>query len=78
MSVDADYHSNPFAYIRRYYGVPAEKGRRVRFHYYDKEGVITGHSTGAHILVRFDGDEQSQPCHPTWKMQYLDVVEPSE
>ncbi len=40
-------------YIRRFYGVPAKRGRRVRFK--GVPGTITG-SCNARLRIRLDGD----------------------
>jgi hypothetical protein len=56
-------------YIREYYAVPAEIGRRVVVD--GKPGIITG-AKNAYILVLFDKDKpgNTKPCHPTWKVEY--------
>jgi hypothetical protein len=46
------------AYVRHFYGVPAEKGMRVVVD--GKPGVIAG----------FDGYAEPVRCHPTWRVQY--------
>lgn len=56
-------------YVRRYYGVPAKRGGRIRFDYDGSEGTIT--RATAHIWVRFDGVKWSVPLHPTWMVTYL-------
>ncbi|MFT0140724.1 hypothetical protein ACEK07_45865 [Alcanivoracaceae bacterium MT1] len=58
-----------FQYIRKYYGVPAEVGRRVEVA--GKPGVIA-EDRGAYIGVLFDEDQPGQimPCHPTWRVEY--------
>lgn len=59
-----------FEYVRRYYGVPAQRGMRVTCD--GKPGTITC-GDGAHILVRPDGDYPASRrwiCHPTWRMTY--------
>jgi hypothetical protein len=53
------------AYIREYYGVPAEIGRVVTVN--GDHGVIVG-GQDAHLLVDF-GDGVI-PCHPTWRVDY--------
>ena len=67
------------AYIRDYYKVPADVGRRVRLgdgfsSRSSKEGVIVGFE-GHYIIVRLDDtDTPSAPLilHPTWEITYLD------
>lgn len=59
-------------YVRRYYEVPAEIGRRVMID--GKPGIIT-EDRGAYIGVVMDGDKATniRPYHPTWKVEYLDM-----
>lgn len=65
------------ASLRRYYGVPAKRGGRVRFTWRNwagsREGTIT--SAESHKLwIRFDGELRPKgPFHPTWEIEYLDV-----
>lgn len=63
------------ARIRQHYGVPASIGGRVRFrgNLATQEGTIQGVSAGGDYLdVLLDGQKQTRPFHPTWKLQYLD------
>jgi hypothetical protein len=57
-------------YIRRYYQVPAKRGARVNF--CGRPGTIVGF-VDASLRVRLD-DEPGRvlPCHPTWRIDYLD------
>lgn len=58
-----------FDYIRNYYKVPAEEGRRVR--YKGREGVIVD-TNGHYIDIHFDGDKKRiGPFHPTDGIEYL-------
>lgn len=58
-----------FDYIRNYYKVPAEEGRRVR--YKGREGVIVS-SEGQYVNIHFDGDKKRiGPFHPTDGIEYL-------
>ena len=59
------------AYIRDHYGVPAEAGGRVKFHWYTPavEGTIIG-AEDQHLVVQFDGDNRTSTVHPTWKLSY--------
>ena len=59
-------------YVREYYKVPAEIGRRVIVA--GKEGVIVG-GVGPYVNVLFDKDNPGSagPCHPMWKVEYLDI-----
>lgn len=57
-------------YVRRYYGVPAEIGRRVKIN--GRPGIISA-DRGQYIGVTFDSDG---PCvvhnaHPTSEVEYL-------
>ena len=58
-------------YVREYYGVPAEIGRRVNFR--GKLGTIM-EDLGAHIGVEMDDEpDLTVPLHPTWEMEYLEM-----
>ncbi len=52
-------------YVRKYYGVPAKRGRRIEWYYKGvmREGTIT--RATHNIFVRFDGAKHSVPIHPT-------------
>lgn len=56
------------AYIRNYYGVPAQRGHRIIAD--GQPGIITG-TWDASLRIRLDGASYSEPWHPTWHMQYL-------
>lgn len=65
-------------YVRKYYGVPAEIGRRVKVD--GRAGVIAS-DRGCHIGVVFDDKSYggiNYPCHPTWRVEYLELVEVSD
>ena len=51
-----------FGYIRRYYGVPAKRGGRIR--YGDKAGKFIW-TCGPYITVRLDNSRQRLYIHPT-------------
>ena len=55
-------------YVRWIYGVPAKRGMSVKVD--GRPGVIASFR-GGYIMVRFDGDRRSTPCHPQWKVEYL-------
>lgn len=60
-------------YIRKFYGVPATRGAKVRYkssQFGFKEGTIVG-SRDAYVLVRLDGHKKSRSFHPTWNIEYL-------
>lgn len=59
-----------FKYIREYYNVPAEIGRRVAV---DGSLGIIIKDEGNYIGVNFDSDKPglSKNCHPTWNVEYL-------
>lgn len=62
-------NDKPCQYVRDYYGVPAEIGRRVTV---DGEPGVIASDFGAHIGVQFDSQKPSAilPCHPTWRVEY--------
>lgn len=63
-------------YIREHYGVPAKRGARVLYrkgHNQEGIGTITS-ARGARIMIRMDGQNRSGPYHPTWEMEYLEVM----
>lgn len=62
-------------YVRDYYGVPAEIGRRVTVG--DRPGIITA-DRGAYIGVTFDDDKPTviSPCHPTSQVVYGEMGTP--
>lgn len=64
-----------FSYVCEHYGVPACYGRRVIVS--GKTGIIV-EDRGHHIGVNFDEDKPGivLPCHPTSKVEYLDVSVP--
>ena len=68
VKVEGGPGEDPLEYHRDTYGVPAYIGVRVMMG--DKPGVITG-ACGPHILIQFDGEDISKPCHPEWAMEYL-------
>lgn len=59
-------------YVRRYYGVPAEIGRRVRIS--GKPGIISA-DRGQYIGVTFDSDKPGvvHNAHPTSEVKYLEL-----
>lgn len=61
-----------FEYVREYYGVPAEIGRRVIVS--GKAGVIAA-DRGHYIGVNFDADKPGviYNCHPTSDVEYGDI-----
>jgi hypothetical protein len=65
-----------FAYVRKYYGVPAKRGGRVEYTGCGKSelGTITS-ANGAHLNIRLDGVKHTMPFHPTWKLRYLDAAQ---
>jgi hypothetical protein len=56
-----------YDYIKRAYSVSPEVGARVRHTETNRNGVITreDRSQSHYVMVRFDGDKRSLPCHPT-------------
>lgn len=59
-----------FDYIKKTYGVPAERGRRVICS--GKPGIIIG-CDGHYIQVVLDGLQHSGNYHPTWEVVYGDM-----
>lgn len=61
-----------FEYIKTRYKVPAEMYREVIVN--GKKGVIT-EDKGQYIGVVFYDDKKMNtlPCHPTWKVEYLET-----
>lgn len=59
-------------YVKQYYNVPAEIGRRVVVS--GRPGIIA-QDCGHYIGVNFDCDKPGHisHCHPTWKVEYLDI-----
>lgn len=59
-------------YVRQYYGVPAEIGRRIRIS--GKPGVISA-DRGQYIGVTFDSDRPYviHSAHPTSEVEYLEM-----
>lgn len=56
-------------YIRRYYGVPARRGARVKAS--GEAGTIVA-SKGCYLRIRFDGRPYGRVnFHPTWEMEYV-------
>lgn len=67
--------SKDLDYVRRYYGVPADIGRRVTVG--GRAGIITA-DRGAYIGVTFDDEKPTivRPCHPTSQVTYGDIGTP--
>jgi len=63
------WDGSPLDYVRRYYDVPAEAGRRILWD--GEPGKIVG-ADGCYLSVRFDGDPGPVSLHPTWRVDYLD------
>ncbi|WP_175681185.1 hypothetical protein [Burkholderia cenocepacia] len=63
-----------FEYIRKHYGVPAERGRQVKC--YGERGVIVG-ADGHYLCVVIDGDksEAERRYHPTDQVEYGEIVD---
>jgi hypothetical protein len=56
-------------YIRKYYGVPAKRGGRIKFG--NDPGTIVG-SVDCHLRVRLDGAKRTIRIHAVWAVEYLD------
>lgn len=61
------------ATIRRFRGVPAKRGGRVRYLGGDapKLGTIVG-ARGGYLRIRLDGEDYIGTYHPTWELEFLD------
>lgn len=58
--------SQPYAYVRRMYGVDPVIGARVRHTEIDREGVIIRpRPEDQYVHVRLDGEKHRSRCHPT-------------
>lgn len=59
--------------VRRFYGVPAYRGREVVYHGYKfpLAGRILS-STGSHLYLRLNDGRRAGPFHPTSRMDYGD------
>ncbi len=60
-------------YIRRYYGVNAKRGGRVRYtggQKGERFGTIKS-ARGGYLRIVLDGDKHAGNFHPTWKLEYL-------
>jgi hypothetical protein len=65
--------SGEMASVRRFYGVPAYRGREVLFSglkHPVRCTIIS--STGSHLYLRDSNGRRIGPCHPTWAMDYGD------
>ena len=59
-------------YIRRYYGVPAKRGGRVKYTggKSPRYGTIKS-ASGPHLRILLDGDKYAGTYHPTWELEYV-------
>ncbi len=58
--------------LRRHYGVPAYRGRRIAFTYEDPP--LMGHIISARshkFYIRTDDGKRRGPFHPTWEIEYV-------
>lgn len=59
--------------IREFYGVPAKRGMRIVFN--GKPVIITGTTRGPmYLRVRPLEGGKPYPIHPTWNVEYPEVV----
>lgn len=58
-------------YVRDYYRVPAKRGMRIKA--CGKPGTIVGFD-GQYLRVRLDGQKRVSTWHPTWEIDYPEVV----
>lgn len=60
-----------YEYVKRMYGVNPVIGSRVVHTVTKRFGNITRQGgSGQYVYVRFDGDKDRLPCHPT-ELEYL-------
>lgn len=59
--------------IRRFYGVPAKRGGRIKHTWRgERLGTIVGAERGnMYLRIRLDGDKHIDSYHPTWEIEYL-------
>mgnify|MGYP001608882860 CR=1 FL=1 len=71
IKVSPDHQPDALEYVRRYYGVPAELGKRVVYNGTPATIIGARHS---YIIVWRDGEpwENAVMAHPTWRMDYND------
>jgi len=64
--------SDSLIYIRKYYAVPAEVGRRVMV---GKRAGVIANGIDQYIGVLFDTEKPNNilPCHPTYMVEYLEM-----
>lgn len=63
------YLHDPYAYVRRTYGVPAYNGVRVIA--YGKPGTIVKPQAPDHYVhILLDGEKHDRPYHPTDDIEY--------
>lgn len=63
----SETHDDPYAYIKRTYGVNPVIGARVCFTETapNRMGIVVRPASGQYVWVRFDGQRHASPCHPT-------------
>jgi hypothetical protein len=58
--------------IREQYGVPAHRGREVKFRG-ERAVILSADKTAAHLWIELPwGSGKRVVVHPTWEMDYLD------
>ena len=69
--------SDEFEYIKKYYHVTEHIKKGMKISVNERLGVITG-ADGHYLMVQFNGEDFSTPCHPTWKVEYhvpvIDII----
>jgi hypothetical protein len=68
---------NVYDYIKRTYPVSPEVGSRVTHQVTKRSGTIAREnvSQAHYVMVKFDGQKFSSPCHPT-ELDYLSQSKP--
>jgi len=56
-----------YDYVRRTYGIDPRPGQLVKHTVTGKTGMISreNKSQGHYVMVRFNGQKHTVPCHPT-------------
>lgn len=67
--------ANRFAHIRRYYGVPAKRGGRVKI-WTGEIGTIIWANMG-NLRIRLDGQRYAGYYHPVFGIEYLSLQQES-
>lgn len=70
---EEDADDDALEYIRKTYGVPAFKWKKISFRSNEKKKTIPGMIIGGragYLIVRLEGREDPAHLHPTWNVLY--------